>query len=183
MIDSGATHPLRPTKSFKDETNMKEVEVSLADGRSVRLHMTAGGSMVTAESNVEPIVPMGMLIDVLGCEVAWKKGSLQVLHPCRGPLPVEDCGGCPQIPRKLALDLMQEMEEARSGVQAKRLDFEEDVQWMNRLVEAHPVLSKLPEWLKRSSGGRTWRLVINPPQSKAQKDAEERGLCSSLVLR
>ena len=49
------------------------------------------------------------------------------------------------------------MEEARCGVQAKRLDFEEDVQWMNRLVEAHPVLSKLPEWLKRSSGGRTLR--------------------------
>jgi hypothetical protein len=145
LIDSGATHPLRPTKSFEDDTNMKEVEVSLADGGSVRLHMTAGGSMVTAESNVEPIVPMGMLIDVLGCEVAWKKGSLQVLHPCRGLLPVEDCGGCPQISRKLALDLIQEMEEARCGVQAKRLDFEEEVQWMNRLVEVHPVLSKLPD--------------------------------------
>ena len=57
LIDSGATHPLRPTKSFEDDTNMKEVKVSLADGGSVRLHMTAGGSMVTAESNVEPIVP------------------------------------------------------------------------------------------------------------------------------
>ena len=75
MIDSGATHPLRPTKSFKDETNMKEVEVSLADGRSVRLHMTAGGSMVTAESNVEPIVPMGMLIDVSGLRSGLEKGK------------------------------------------------------------------------------------------------------------
>ena len=148
LIDSGATHPLRPTKSFEHDINMKEVEVALADGRSVHLHMTAGGSMVASEANVEPIVPMGLLIDILGCEVSWKKGSLQVSHPSRGLLPDEDCGGCPQIPRQLAMDLIHEMEEARCEVALKRLDFKEEVQWINKLVEKHPVLSSLHSWLK-----------------------------------
>ena len=42
---------------------------------------------------------------------------------------------------------------------------------------------KAPWLTQRSSGGGSWRLVVNPPQSKAQKDAEGRGFCSSLVLR
>ena len=57
LIDSGATHPLRPAKMENEEENLKEVEVSLADGKSVRLHM------VTSSQDIEPI---GMMIEMLG---------------------------------------------------------------------------------------------------------------------
>ena len=155
LIDSGATHPFRPLRSEEAETNMKSVEVTLADGRCVQLKMTTSGSMVTDDEEVEPIVPMGMLIQVLGCEVKWSKDGLQVHHPRHGPLKVESHGGCPQISRKLALELISEIEDAKEGVSISRLGFEGEVEWMKRLIAVHPVLSQLPEWLKS-------QLVVEP---------------------
>eukprot|EP00435_Cladocopium_sp_Y103_P009390 s5129_g2.t1 len=127
LIDSGATHPLRPMKVEEEKETMKEVEVALADGKCIRLHMTSTGTMITEDQEVEPIA-------------------------C---LAVEDCGGCPQIPRKLSLELISEIEDERRGVSISRIHFEEEVHWMNQLIAVHPILSKLPEWLKR-------RLVVDP---------------------
>ena len=155
LIDSGATHALRPSREEEDTHKLKEVSVTLADGKSIQLHMSPGGSMITSDQNIEPIVPMGSLIDALGCVVSWSKGALQVQHPIRGLLPVEDCGGCPQIPRKLALELISEIEDCNKGVSLNRLDIEEELGWMRRLLQAHPVLSRLPDWLQK-------KLVVQP---------------------
>ncbi|CAL1129619.1 unnamed protein product [Cladocopium goreaui] len=155
LIDSGATHALRPSREEEDTHKLKEVSVTLADGKSIQLHMSPGGSMITSDQNIEPIVPMGSLIDALGCVVSWSKGALQVQHPIRGLLPVEDCGGCPQIPRKLALELISEIEDCNKGVSLNRLDIEEELGWMRRLLQAHPVLSCLPDWLQK-------KLVVQP---------------------
>ena len=155
LIDSGATHALRPSREEEDTHKLKEVSVTLADGKSIQLHMSPGGSMITSDQNIEPIVPMGSLIDALGCVVSWSKGALQVQHPIRGLLPVGDCGGCPQIPRKLALELISEIEDCNKGVSLNRLDMEEELGWMRRLLQVHPVLSRLPDWLQK-------KLVVQP---------------------
>ena len=52
---------------------------------------------------VEPIVPMGVMMRCLGCRVVWDKDYVKVWHRTRGDLKVRMIGGCPQVSRKLAL--------------------------------------------------------------------------------
>ena len=44
LIDSGATHPLRPLRDSENDENYAMVEVALADGATTRLKMSPGGS-------------------------------------------------------------------------------------------------------------------------------------------
>ena len=75
LIDSGATHALRPKKQGENVSEYKQVEVALADGQTARLAMTLGGPMVSENLAIEPIVPMSALMEVLGCEAGWRGGS------------------------------------------------------------------------------------------------------------
>ena len=68
LIDSGATHALRPKKLGEDISQYKKVEVALADGQTARLSMTVGGTMVSEDEYVEPIIPMSALMEELKCE-------------------------------------------------------------------------------------------------------------------
>ena len=155
LLDSGATHALRPQKSGERWEDLKKVEVVLADGAKAQLRMSSGMAMVTRNQSTEPIVPMGQLTDLLGCEVWWKGGEVQVQHPKRGRLPVMNVSGCPQVPRQLALDLINEIEEVNQGVKRKEGIDEEELKWMKKLLEVHPVLKTLPEWIKE-------KLIITP---------------------
>ena len=148
LIDSGATHALRPEDVGERAKNYKEVQVALANGSSVRLKMNTEGVMVTSSQQVEPIVPMGVLVEELQCRLDWNPQGLQVSHPTRGVLPVDSTNGCPQIPRKLALDLIKEIEQKRSGVLLKEMKVSDEEKWLRDLVEGHPVLKKLPDHLR-----------------------------------
>ena len=46
LVDSGATHALRPRKDGENVQLYPLVDVGLADGRAVRLRMAPGGSMI-----------------------------------------------------------------------------------------------------------------------------------------
>ena len=126
LLDSGATHPLRPSVATDRIEAFKKVSVSLADGRTTPLLMTDAGVMVTTNLAVEPIAPLGMLAEG-GCQISWKKGGMKVMHPTKGTLPISIQVGCPQIPKELALDLIKEFEDksllvkqARSGGSSSR---------------------------------------------------------------
>ena len=69
LLDSGATHPLRPLVATDRIEALKKVSVSLADGRTTPLLMTDAGVMVTTNLAVEPIVPLGMLAEG-GCQIS-----------------------------------------------------------------------------------------------------------------
>ena len=60
LIDSGATHPLRPLREGENDSSYTEVEVALANGATTRLKMSPGGAMISPNENIEPIVPMGL---------------------------------------------------------------------------------------------------------------------------
>ena len=72
--------------------------------------------MVSEDPSVEPIVPMGALMEKLKCEATWKEGELIVVHPFRGRLPITYDNGCPQVPRQLALQLIEELENQKMGI-------------------------------------------------------------------
>ena len=156
LLDSGATHPLRPLKEGEDQEHYKKVHVSLADGSTATLAISPGGAMISEDFDIEPIIPMGLLADQLNCSISWSKGRLEVEHPTWGKLPVEDRHGCPQLPRRLALQLIDELEKAKLGMNYEEDDdFEAELKWMRDLVQQHPVLSRLPDYVKDS-------LVVSP---------------------
>jgi hypothetical protein len=114
LIDSGATHPLRPPRPNEDVGSYRKVTVSLADGTEAKLPMTSSGVMIGLDDDVGPIVPMGLLTGKLGCEITWRGTEVQLSHPKKGNIKVHHINGCPQISRRDALDLIQELEEKRS---------------------------------------------------------------------
>ena len=69
LIDSGATHPLRPRRPGECDSTYKKVSVTLANGETTALQVTPGGTMVTDRHDVEPILPMGQLVQDLGCQL------------------------------------------------------------------------------------------------------------------
>ena len=142
LIDSGATHPLRPARDGELVGEYKEVTVTLASGEKTKLRMSSGGVMVTLEEGIEPIVPMGILVSRLGCKVTWVGEKLQVEHPRRGRLEVDvHLTACPQISRTLALDFIDELEGVKKEkVKTMTMEMKSDLTWMEQLVEAHPVL-------------------------------------------
>ena len=177
LLDSGATHPLRPLASTDSLEKFKKVSVSLADGRTTPLLMTESGVMVSTNLQVEPIVPLGMLAGG-GCKISWKKHGMKVSHPTKGSLPISIQAGCPQIPKQLALELIQEYEDRPQEVKQARLvgeaHPEREVEWMKSLVEGHPALAELPDHVKKAlvqQPGEWKDLPANRHQRKRLKAA------------
>ena len=166
LLDSGATHPLRSMVEADADQHMREVMVTLASGEKTKLKMNEAGTMLSRDPDVEPIVPMGILVDDLGCKVEWGHDGVRVIHPTRGSLPVDArTTGCPLVTRELALQLISEWED-RPRMRSTRWDDlnekDEMVRWMKDLLLAHPVLRRLPGHIQR-------RLVVEPNGREFEK--------------
>ena len=148
LLDSGATNPLRPLKPGEDATSYRQVEVALANGGKTQLAITRGGTLVSPDLDIEPIVPMGLLIGVLGCKATWEEGGITVIHPKIGRLPINQSEGCPQVTRQLALQLIEEIEDKKLCIGEVASDFTKEEAWLERLIKEHPVLSSLPSWIQ-----------------------------------
>ena len=148
LLDSGATHPLRPSKRGENKDSYERVQVAyLADGQTTWLPISPGGAMIAEGPDIEPIIPMKLLTKDLGCSIAWSKGHLEVTrHPKLGVLPVEDHEGCLQVPKKLAIQLIEELEQVKRGMKFQEVDdFKEE---LKDLVQTHPLCCQVS--LKKS---------------------------------
>ena len=162
LLDSGATHPLRPLAADDCLDDFEKVWVALADGKKVPMLMTAAGVMISVDQNIEPIIPLGWLAES-GCTVEWKSNGLQVKHPRRGLLPVQVRSGCPQISRSLAFELIREYEISEVEKMVKKIrhggdgqaSVEEELRWLKDLCRVHPVLAGLPHRIREA-------LVVEP---------------------
>ena len=153
LLDSGATHPMRGRKHGEDVGQYQLVKVTLADGRQAELRMTPAEVMVMETGDVEPIVPA--LTEKLGYVITWRKGSMEITHPVRDPILVKMANGCPQIPLKQALRMIDELEGGK--IMKKATVETEEETWLRDLIEAHPALRALPDTVKR-------RLVVRPDE-------------------
>ena len=117
LLDSGASHPFRAPRTNQEHHEAKRVAVQLADGRTVRLRQTHGGTLLPAEpssnsSSSCTILPLGSLVESLGCSLRWsKKKGLQVFHPRYGLLPTKLVGNCPVLREHEALRLISDLED------------------------------------------------------------------------
>ena len=85
---------------------------------------------------------------------------MQLRHPEKGDIPIQMKEGCPHLAKSTALDLIAEIEDAKVGIPKTLGEYDEWVCWMKRLVEQHPVLSSLPEYIKE-------KLVVCPGEWSA----------------
>ena len=150
LLDSGATHCLRPPLRREDVSGYVKVKINLAGGQCAELRMSPG-KVIIGQEGVEPIVPLGHLVSKLGCSLQWTQDELLVVHPVRGQIQTVLKDGCPMINRKLAMKLIQELEDQEDGeLSIRQLMEEEDpiTKWMQRLVEEHPAFRDLPAEVK-----------------------------------
>ncbi|CAE7214330.1 RE1 [Symbiodinium microadriaticum] len=114
LLDSGASHPFRSAASLTELEQANHVGVELADGQTVRLKQTSTGTLLKAEdgSPQAPIVPLGALVQQLGCSISWsRRQGLKVYHPVHGDLKVKMKGTCPYVSELEALKLISEIED------------------------------------------------------------------------
>ena len=150
LLDSGATHALRPRYPFEDTKGYRSVVITLAGDRQVSMKMSPGGVIVGKE-DTEPIVPMGQVVRELGCTVQWLDTHVVISHPTRGQIPVQLCGGCPMLEKDTAMALIQEL-EGNPSLARMQMTFdgmEGYAGWIKRLAREHPALHGVPEDLLR----------------------------------
>ena len=61
-----------------------------------------------------PIVPLGSLVQDLGCDVSWsRRRGLEIRHPEHGVIRPKVVGPCPVVGEACALDLIKELEDLK----------------------------------------------------------------------
>ena len=176
LVDSGATHALRPLRPVEPFAGYKTVPVTLANGQQAQLRMTPGGVMVPERADAEPILPMGLLIEKLGCKIEWNSEGVCLRHPQRGILPIQVSGGCPQMARSTTLELIEELEQTATLGKVEERTFKEEVEWMKKLVETHPVLRRLPQDIKSRLADEPTSWSTLPVNRRTRKRMQERTL-------
>ena len=82
VLDSGATHAVRPKR--KNEVVAKKIEVELAGKREVEMEMNANGTLLASEGT-QVIVPMLAVIEELRCEVSTDgTAGMKLKHTRKG---------------------------------------------------------------------------------------------------
>ena len=116
MLDSGATNAYRPAAKGEEQSAIP-VQVQLAEGTSVLLRQNRAGTLLpynpkqaAEKGNNTVIVPLGSLVQELGCTVNWTRRGLEVVHPTYGVISTRVSGACPFIGEARALELIGELE-------------------------------------------------------------------------
>ena len=143
LLDSGASHPFRNAVDERELLQASDVNVELADGQTVGLLQTKSGTLLNDKGpSQSPIVPLGSLVQQLGCTVSWsKRQGMKIHHPAHGDLTVKMKGNCPMIDELQALKLISEIEEKN----------------LSRLREA----TAKSLWSQCTTMGSTWEVSLD----------------------
>ncbi|CAE7446981.1 RE1 [Symbiodinium sp. CCMP2592] len=113
LLDSGASHALVPA-SQEEYQNGSPVKVTLAVEDTKVLRQNQCGTVLVPEEGpgrVQPIVPLGAVIEDLGYTLTWRPGHLRLHHPTRGTVKVNVTNRCPEVSSRDARKLIREIEE------------------------------------------------------------------------
>ncbi|CAE7730700.1 GIP [Symbiodinium sp. CCMP2592] len=121
LLDSGATHAVIPYDQSLG--NLESVPVTLAGDERQQWLKTKGGTLVVPPSGKDndkspkpqTILPLGSLVETLGCTVEWsKRKGLKVSHPTLGALNTGlSSNHCPLVQEDQALTMIAELESKR----------------------------------------------------------------------
>ena len=111
LLDSGATHALRPATSRSELDSCFNAEVTLAGDQKVSLPQTQSGVILAEEA--QPIVPLGSLVKSLGYEFVWNSRGCRLRHDSRPEIQVFTRSSCPEVRECDALRLIAELESQK----------------------------------------------------------------------
>ena len=114
LLDSGATHPMRQAKDEHEWDAACEVQVALAGDNTTSMRLTTSGTLLLPPGRdglVQPIVPMGAIIQQLGYKLVWSAGSCKLYPPDGRSIRLRVKNGCPEMVESQALTLISRLEE------------------------------------------------------------------------
>ena len=184
LLDSGATHALRPAMPGEDVSKYEKVKINLAGGKMAEMRM-APGKVIVGGQEVEPIVPLGMLVKRLGCALNWTEEHLVISHPEHGQIPTLIKEGCPMVTKRIALELIKELEAEEIGglfaMKGPELALQE---WLDRLVDEHPVFKNVPRRLKEKlrAEPHPGHVLGNRRRSSGRRKEESQRTCTQVQM-
>ena len=114
LLDSGATHPMRQAKDDQEWEAALEVQVALAGDNTTSMRLTSSGTLLLPpgrDGSIQPIVPMGAIIEQLGYKLVWSAGSCKLYPPDGRSIRLRVKNGCPEVVESQALTLISRLEE------------------------------------------------------------------------
>ena len=147
LLDGGATHGLRQARP-EEEPDLIATKVELACG-STTLFKHPKHQTLLSRSPVEPIIPLAWLV-AADYKITWKRDSIVIHHPTKGPLQCSLRGGCPVMSRAEGWSLLGDLEK----MQQVDVDLNEDELkwWSDRFPQApHSI------WRFMKGQGESWR--------------------------
>ena len=123
LLDSGASHAMRMATPDEYHKGMP-IRVTLAGEDVKEMKQNLQGTVLVQEEGmkVQPIVPLGSIIEELNCNLQWKKGELKLQHPSRGFLKVKLNNNCPEVSAKDAYALIKELEQKQVAQLSAQVD-------------------------------------------------------------
>ena len=121
LVDSGATHPLRPASSQEEWLEAEQVEVGLAGGHASHMRITKHGVILTPPGRdglPAAIVPLGQLVTRLGYMLGWTADECFLRSPEGELTTLRVQNGCPVIEHDRALTLIAELEAQRKNARS-----------------------------------------------------------------
>ncbi|CAE7351139.1 unnamed protein product [Symbiodinium natans] len=112
LLDSGATHALRPG-TVEEKKKAAKVEVALAGDTKIELPQSDKGTIL-GDNQAQPIVPLGTLVRQLGYEFVWNARGCRLRHPSRPEVQVYTRSSCPEVRECDALRLIAELEGTKA---------------------------------------------------------------------
>eukprot|EP00439_Symbiodinium_sp_Y106_P081273 s340_g20.t1 len=99
LLDSGASHALKQATQEEYDQGVP-VKVTLAGEDTRVLRQNVCGTVLVTDAGsdrIQPIVPMGALVEDLGCSLQWHRGALKLRHPTKGFIKVYLNNNCPEV--------------------------------------------------------------------------------------
>ena len=170
LVDGGATTSMRRATSPEEVQGLPRRVVKLAV-----FYVNDAGTLISTE-DVAPILAMVDLMEV-GCRVTWTSAQgCTVWHPRRGWLQIVMNDGCPEVGKKLGLELIAEAEEVkrrRAHAELHVRELREHVGEMDFWEQGRKVVDSLPNgtdeayrWLARMfPQAPSWLLAAIPVKS------------------
>ena len=125
LLDSGATHGLRPAASEEEWQSGTRTQVMLADGVTESLRLKPGTKVLLSDPLLRPentswIVPMGCLNE-LNYKLVWKDHMCHLYTKAGDKVNVELYNGCPYVAHEFGAKLLTVLEQHQIQQELKKM--------------------------------------------------------------
>eukprot|EP00438_Fugacium_kawagutii_P036614 Skav217824 [mRNA] locus=scaffold889:271892:280114:- [translate_table: standard] len=139
LVDSGATHALRPAKDLQEWEESTPTSVSLAEGNTMKFRLKKGTKVLLSDPEEQEstwILPVGGLAEI-GFGVQWAENQCSIVDKDGNNVQVQLHNGCPMIQECVGREIIDRLEQRQRHLVQKMMV-------IKRLISTNEVDTK--EW-------------------------------------